>query len=197
MQPTAAPDDGGQRQPSVHKPAPASPLGIAAAAVERAAGKIARGVSDTVETFRRTMAGHAESASRASGIPASFMIGQAALESGWGRRQITGSDGTPSYNLFGIKATGGWTGKVVEAVTTEYIDGRPQKRVEKFRAYDSYAESFQDFARLIANSPRYEKVMANLDDAQRYAGAIQKAGYATDPAYADKLVSVIRRLAAG
>ena len=69
--------------------------------------------------------------------------------------------------------------------------------MEKFRAYDSYAESFQDFARLIANSPRYEKVMANLDDAQRYAGAIQKAGYATDPAYADKLVSVIRRLAAG
>jgi flagellar protein FlgJ len=196
MAPTAMPQDG-QRQPSAHKPAPTSPLGIAAAAVERAAGKIARGVSDTVETFRRTMAGHAESASRASGIPASFMIGQAALESGWGRRQITGSDGTPSYNLFGIKATGGWTGKVVEAVTTEYIDGRPQKRVEKFRAYDSYAESFQDFARLIANSPRYEKVMANLDNAQRYAGAIQKAGYATDPAYADKLVSVIRRLAAG
>ena len=190
--------------PAIMRPAPApqrsasaSPLGIAAAAVEQAASKIARGVSDTVQAFRDTMARHAESASRASGIPASFMMGQAALESGWGRRQITGSDGTPSYNLFGIKATGGWQGKVVETVTTEYIDGKPQKRVEKFRAYDSYAESFQDFARLISNSPRYEKVMANLDDVQRYAGAIQNAGYATDPAYADKLVSVVRRLSAG
>ena len=150
-----------------------------------------------MQAFRDTMSRHAESASRASGIPASFMMGQAALESGWGRRQITASDGTPSYNLFGIKATGGWQGKVVETVTTEYIDGKPQKRVEKFRAYDSYAESFQDFARLISNSPRYEKVMANLDDVQRYAGAIQNAGYATDPAYADKLVSVVRRLSAG
>jgi len=190
--------------PAIMRPAPApqrsasaSPLGIAAAAVEQAASRIARGVSDTVQAFRDTMARHAESASRASGIPASFMMGQAALESGWGRRQITGSDGTPSYNLFGIKATGGWQGKVVETVTTEYIDGKPQKRVEKFRAYDSYAESFQDFARLISNSPRYEKVMANLDDVQRYAGAIQNAGYATDPAYADKLVSVVRRLSAG
>ena len=190
--------------PAIMRPAPApqrsasaSPLGIAAAAVEQAASKIARGVSDTVQAFRDTMSRHAESASRASGIPASFMMGQAALESGWGRRQITGSDGTPSYNLFGIKATGGWQGKVVETVTTEYIDGKPQKRVEKFRAYDSYAESFQDFARLISNSPRYEKVMANLDDVQRYAGAIQNAGYATDPAYADKLVSVVRRLSAG
>lgn len=183
--------------PAPARSASASPLGIAAAAVEQAASKIARGVSDTVQAFRDTMARHAESASRASGIPASFMMGQAALESGWGRRQITGSDGTPSYNLFGIKATGGWQGKVVETVTTEYIDGKPQKRVEKFRAYDSYAESFQDFARLISNSPRYEKVMANLDDVQRYAGAIQNAGYATDPAYADKLVSVVRRLSAG
>ena len=179
------------------KAAAASPLGIAAAAVEHAAGKIARGVSDTVQAFRNTMAQHAESASRASGIPASFMMGQAALESGWGRRQINGSDGTPSYNLFGIKANTAWKGKTVEAVTTEYIDGKPQKRVEKFRAYDSYAESFQDFARLISNSPRYEKVMANLDDVQRYAGAIQNAGYATDPAYADKLVSVVRRLGPG
>ena len=192
--------------PALVRPAPAaaptraasaSPLGIAAAAVEQAATRIARSVSDTVQSFRDTMARHAESASRTSGIPAHFMMGQAALESGWGRRQITGSDGTPSYNLFGIKATGGWKGKVVETVTTEYIDGKPQKRVEKFRAYDSYAESFQDFARLISNSPRYEKVMANLDDVQRYAGAIQNAGYATDPAYADKLVSVVRRLGPG
>ena len=193
LQPPAAPLAG--TVPS--RPAAASPLGIAAAAVEHAAAKIARGVSDTVQAFRNTMAQHAENASRSSGIPASFMMGQAALESGWGRRQITASDGTPSYNLFGIKANAAWKGKTVEALTTEYIDGKPQKRVEKFRAYDSYTESFQDFAGLISNSPRYEKVMANLDDVQGYAGAIQNAGYATDPAYADKLVSVVRKLAAG
>ena len=148
----------------------------------------------SADSFQRKMAQHAEAASRATGIPANLMLGQAALESGWGKRELRGADGIASNNLFGIKATGNWSGKVVEAVTTEYVNGIKQKRIEKFRAYDSYADSFKDFANLMRNTPRYENVMANLDNVQGYAKAMQKAGYATDPNYAEKLTNVIKKV---
>jgi flagellar protein FlgJ len=148
----------------------------------------------SAESFQKKMVHHAEAASRVSGIPAHLMLGQAALESGWGKRELKSTDGTPSNNLFGIKATGNWSGKVVEALTTEYVNGIKQKRIEKFRAYDSYADSFKDFANLMRNNSRYENVMANLDNVQGYAKAMQKAGYATDPAYAEKLANVIRKI---
>jgi peptidoglycan hydrolase FlgJ len=148
--------------------------------------------SDSNE-FRERMTHHAKEASQATGVPAHLMLGQAALETGWGKREIKGADGMPSYNLFGIKASGNWSGKVVEAMTTEYINGVKQKRIEKFRAYDSYADSFKDFAKLMTNNPRYEKVIANLNNVYDYAQAMQKAGYATDPNYATKLTSVIKK----
>ncbi len=151
-------------------------------------------LSDNSSEFQNRMAQHAEAASRATGVPAHLMLGQAALESGWGKREIKAADGTPSNNLFGIKATGNWDGKIVEATTTEYINGIKQKRIEKFRAYDSYADSFKDFANLMRNNPRYEKVMANLQNVNGYAQAMQKAGYATDPNYASKLASVIQKV---
>ena len=146
-----------------------------------------------VRAFQDKLAGEAEEASRATGIPAKFMLGQAALESGWGRREIKGRDGSTSHNLFGIKAGGDWKGKVVEAVTTEYVNGKAQRRVEKFRAYDSYADSFKDYAKLITNNPRYEKVLASGGDATSFARGLQKAGYATDPNYATKLASIIKK----
>lgn len=148
----------------------------------------------SADAFQKKMAHHAEAASRATGVPAHLMLGQAALESGWGKRELKGTDGTPSNNLFGIKATGNWNGKVVEALTSEYVNGIKQKRIEKFRAYDSYADSFKDFANLIRNNTRYENVMANLDNIQGYANAMQKAGYATDPHYAEKLTNVIKKV---
>lgn len=151
-------------------------------------------LSHDASAFHMRMASHAEEASRSSGIPAHYMLGQAALESGWGKREINGMDGTPSHNLFGIKATGDWKGKVVEAMTTEYIHGIKQKRIEKFRAYDSYADSFRDFASLIRNNPRYQGAIANLDNVKEYAQGLQKGGYATDPNYASKLVSVIQKI---
>lgn len=144
--------------------------------------------------FKKRMAEHAQEASRTTGIPTQLMLGQAALESGWGKREIKGKDGTPSFNLFGIKATPGWKGKVVETTTTEYVNGVKQKHVTKFRAYDSYADSFKDFAKLMQNNPRYQNVMDNLHSADSYAQAMQKAGYATDPSYANKLASVINRV---
>lgn len=145
-----------------------------------------------VREFQERLAGHAEEASRTTGIPAKFMIGQAALESGWGKREIVAADGTRSHNLFGIKATSGWKGKVVEAVTTEYVDGVAQRRVEKFRAYDTYADAFRDYARMLSKNPRYEAVVANAQDATSFAQGLQRAGYATDPNYAAKLSRLIK-----
>lgn len=148
-----------------------------------------------VRAFQDKLASHAEEASRASGIPAKFMLGQAALESGWGRREIKGRDGSNSHNLFGIKAGPDWKGRVVETATTEYVNGKPQVRVEKFRAYDSYADSFKDYARLLISNPRYEKALAaaTSTDAAGFARNLQRAGYATDPNYATKLAGIIKR----
>jgi flagellar protein FlgJ len=133
----------------------------------------------------------AAAVARESGIPASFMIGQAGHETGWGRSEIRHADGTPSHNLFGIKATDSWKGKVAEITTTEYINGEPRKVTAKFRAYDSYADSFRDYAQLISQSPRYGQVMGQLDSVQGFATGLQKAGYATDPQYAAKLSRAI------
>jgi len=146
-----------------------------------------------VRAFMERLGPHAEEASRATGIPAKFMLGQAALESGWGRREITAADGSSSHNLFGIKATGGWKGKVVEAVTTEYVNGVPQTKVEKFRAYDNYADAFRDYAKLLSKNPRYESVIANAQSAEGFAQGLQRAGYATDPNYAAKLTKIIKQ----
>jgi flagellar protein FlgJ len=150
-----------------------------------------------VRNFQEKLGAHAEEASRTTGIPAKFMLGQAALESGWGKREIKGRDGTNSHNLFGIKAGGDWKGKVVEATTTEYVNGKAQTRVERFRAYDSYSDSFKDYGKLLASNPRYEKVLASAGDASSFAQGLQKAGYATDPHYASKLTSIIKRSLAG
>ena len=133
----------------------------------------------------------AERVAQATGIPASFMIGQAGHETGWGRSEIRNADGSASYNLFGIKAGAGWSGKVAQITTTEYIDGEPRKVTAKFRAYNSYEESFRDYARLIGESPRYAQARASTGSAQAYATELQRAGYATDPAYAAKLSRAI------
>ena len=133
----------------------------------------------------------AEAAEQSSGIPAEFMIAQAAHESGWGRKEIKHPDGSSAHNLFGIKATGNWKGDTVDVMTTEYSNGVARKVVQKFRAYDSYADSFRDYAQLMKNSPRYAGVVAAGADAKGFAEGLQKAGYATDPAYAEKLGRVI------
>lgn len=134
----------------------------------------------------------AEAAAADSGIPAEFMLAQSAHETGWGRREIRGADGTNSFNLFGIKAGGNWKGPVVVATTTEVVNGRPQKVQAAFRAYGSYEESYRDYARMISTSPRYSGVMQVTNDAQAFATGLQRAGYATDPEYAAKLGRVIQ-----
>jgi len=140
------------------------------------------------------VARHTEAATQAeaaTGIPATFMVAQAAHETGWGRKEIRMADGSNSFNLFGIKASGDWKGPVARITTTEVVNGQASKTVQAFRAYSSYEESFADYARLMKNSPRYREVVASAGDARRFAQGLQSAGYATDPAYADKLGRVI------
>jgi len=141
--------------------------------------------------FVDRMLPHALQASQASGVPAQLMLGQAALESGWGKREIRMADGSNSHNIFGIKANADWRGKVAEVITTEYDKGLAYQQPEKFRAYSSYAEAFRDYANLISNNPRYADVLKHAGDAAGMAQAVQQAGYATDPKYADKLLRVL------
>jgi peptidoglycan hydrolase FlgJ len=156
----------------------------------------ARGVgSDKVAAFVDRLAAPAQAASAATGIPARFIIGQAALESGWGKREIKNTDGSSSHNVFGIKATSDWSGKTTSAVTTEYVNGKPQKVVEKFRSYDSYEDALTDYASVLKSNPRYAPVVEASRDAAGFAHGMQKAGYATDPQYAKKLISIMRHIA--
>lgn len=149
--------------------------------------------SERQENFVRALGPAAQRVQQESGIPASYMLGQAGHETGWGRSEILRADGSPSYNLFGIKATGGWKGAVAEVTTTEYIDGEPHKVSARFRAYDSYEDSLRDYASLITNSPRYAQVADRIGahTPESFATELQRAGYATDPAYAGKLSRAI------
>jgi flagellar protein FlgJ len=172
-------------------PAQAVASGEGAGALQRSA---ASGKLTPTQRQAGFVAQHSQTAAavaRESGIPAGYMIGQAGHETGWGRSEIRHRDGSPSYNLFGIKATSAWKGKVAEVVTTEYVNGVPRKGVAKFRAYDSYADAFRDYARLITKSPRYDKVLDQVGSVQGFATSLQRAGYATDPQYAAKLSRAI------
>ena len=183
----------------------------ASAAGAPARGAAAGAVKPSQEEFLRRHQTAASAAEAQTGIPATFMVAQAAHESGWGRREIRNADGSTSFNVFGIKAGAGWKGKTAQVMTTEVIDGQPSKGVAKFRAYASYEESFRDYAQLMKSNPRYASVVAAASSAQSnaqgsapgsaqgsaqasaqgFAQGLQRAGYATDPAYADKLTRVI------
>ncbi|MBN3829337.1 flagellar assembly peptidoglycan hydrolase FlgJ, partial [Burkholderia sp. Ac-20384] len=152
-----------------------------------------RGVQDADGVGDR-LAARAQAARAATGIPARFIVGQAALESGWGKREIRAGDGTTSYNVFGIKATKGWTGRTVSALTTEYVNGTPRRVVAKFRAYDSYEHAMTDYANLLKNNPRYSGVLSASRSVEGFAHGMQKAGYATDPNYAKKLISIMQQI---
>ena len=133
---------------------------------------------------------HAVDAANAIGVPPQFLIAQSALESAWGKSEIRRADGSPSYNLFGVKAGRNWQGATVEVQTTEYVNGEPQQMREKFRVYGSYAESFNDYANLIRNNTRFSGVVGQQDGTQ-FARSLQQSGYATDPMYAEKLSRII------
>lgn len=135
----------------------------------------------------------AQLASRQSGIPHQLIMAQAATESGWGQQEIPGTNGVRSYNLFGIKAGKNWNGPTTEVATTEYENGVAVKTRARFRVYASYFEAISDYVRMLTHNPRYAAVVS-ADTPEQAAHALQRAGYATDPNYASKLVHLIGQI---
>jgi len=133
---------------------------------------------------------HAEKAAKELGIPARVLVAQAALETGWGSRQIKNADGSNSHNLFGIKASRGWNGATTDTLTHEYIGGEKRSERAEFRSYASVGEAFDDYVAFIKDNPRYADALRNGGSATQYAQGLQKAGYATDPGYAAKIARI-------
>ncbi|MDP9142192.1 MAG: flagellar assembly peptidoglycan hydrolase FlgJ [Pseudomonadota bacterium] len=159
--------------------------GSSASGSERASAR-PRSAAEFVAAVRP----HAEAAAAELGVPARVLIAQAALETGWGRKAIKRDDGASSFNLFGIKADRRWNGPEVNRTTTEYANGVAQSEQAKFRTYASAGESFADYVRFIKSNPRYAEALRHGGDESRYVAGLQKAGYATDPAYAQKILRV-------
>ncbi len=132
-----------------------------------------------------------ERAASELGVDAHGLLAQAALETGWGQRMPRTADGSPSLNLFGIKAGDEWSGARATADTVEFSNGVATQKRTAFRAYASIDESVDDFARLLKNSPRYREVIAAGGDTQAYVDSIGRSGYATDPQYANKLNRIL------
>ncbi len=149
----------------------------------------------SVEAFIERMRPHAEAVARAVGVPVHYLLAQAGLETGWGKSLPRTADGTTSHNLFGIKAGSQWKGAVAESATTEVVDGESVRSVERFRAYGSFSEAFQDFGTLLRDSARYAGVIASVASPRAYADGLQRAGYATDPQYGAKLARSIELVA--
>ena len=162
-------------------------------AAERLKSVLSRGIDVAQAAFVERVWPHALAAQRATGVPAAYVVGQAALESGWGRQEIRHADGRSAHNLFGIKAGAGWQGDSVDVTTTEYVDGSARRSVERFRAYGSYAEAFRDWASLMTGHERYAPVLRASRSVEGYASGMQRAGYATDPRYGEKLERTINR----
>ncbi|MCE3261702.1 MAG: flgJ [Pseudoduganella sp.] len=177
--------------PSVDAPAGASTLNpdgaalrarLAARAIGGSGAAAAEGgISDAAQqAFLDAIRPHAEAVAARLGVAPELVAAHAALESGWGRH-------APANNLFGIKAGGNWQGAVQALATLEVEQGVPVTRTERFRGYDDMAGSFDDYAGLLLDNPRYKRALNTGGDAQAFARALQEGGYATDPAYADKL----------
>lgn len=146
------------------------------------------------EDFVKQLWPCAEEAGRELGINPTHLLAQAALETGWGKSMPCDANGNPSYNFFGIKATGDWSGDSVSARTLEFQGGVPVPQNARFRSYDSAQDSFRDYVALLRDNPRYAAALNTGNDAKAFATALQRGGYATDPAYAQKISAIAQNL---
>ncbi|MGZ4959903.1 MAG: flagellar assembly peptidoglycan hydrolase FlgJ [Methylomonas sp.] len=142
------------------------------------------------QEFMNQMLPHAQQAATALGVDANLLLAQAALETGWGQSVIKNSQGDSSYNLFNIKANKAWQGKQAKVMTLEYDGGVARKEMAGFRSYDSYKDSFDDYVNLIKSNPRYSEALKKAGNPAQYMHELQQAGYATDPRYAEKVMSI-------
>jgi flagellar protein FlgJ len=146
------------------------------------------------QAFITSILPYAEEAGQQLGVSPHILAAQAALESGWGQRPLRGPDGADTHNLFGVKASGRWQGEAVNALTTEYTNGSAQHVTDRFRSFPDHASAFRDFVRLLRDNPRYQMALNTGSDVRAYAQGLVRGGYATDPAYAEKLAKVAARI---
>ncbi|CAM3226045.1 flagellar rod assembly protein/muramidase FlgJ [Ectopseudomonas mendocina] len=146
------------------------------------------------QEFVATMLPMAEAAAEKIGVDPRYLVAQAALETGWGKSIIRTGDGQSSHNLFGIKSHNSWDGESARVLTTEYKGGKAVREAANFRAYDSYAQSFDDYVSFLQNNGRYEKALNVTENPERFVKELQQAGYATDPNYARKISQIARKM---
>lgn len=144
--------------------------------------------------FSQTIAPYAKDAARKLGTEPAILIAQAALETGWGAHVIPGESGASSNNIFGIKATNRWQGDASQVTTLEFLGGRPINTKASFRRYPDIKSAFDDYVNFVTNNPRYSKALARASDGDSYIRELAKAGYATDPKYAEKIISIKNRI---
>jgi len=125
----------------------------------------------------------------------SVLLAQSALETGWGKHIPRHADGRSSFNLFGIKADRGWQGDSVGVGTLEYRNGEMRREQARFRAYETPADSFIDYVAFLRRNPRYGEALKSRSG-EEFIRGLQKAGYATDPRYADKILGIRDRVLA-
>lgn len=147
----------------------------------------------TPEEFIRKMRPYAEKAAKELGVSSSILLAQSALETGWGNKVIQQANGESSHNLFGIKADKRWDGSYVNVSSLEYVDGEARREYSNFKVYDSYQQSFEDYVDFIKGNDRYKTALNNSADGEMYIKALQQAGYATDPQYANKIIDIAQR----
>lgn len=147
----------------------------------------------TPEAFVAALWPAAQASAHELGVDPRVLIAQAALETGWGRSVLQQGDGRSSHNLFNIKAGESWEGGRVNVATLEYRDGVAMKERANFRVYDSFNDSFADYVEFIKSQPRYRDALANAGDPRQFVNELQRAGYATDPRYAEKIDAILRR----
>ena len=163
-----------------------------AAALPGDAASAPRAIPKDAAEFAAQLAPAAKRAGERLGLDAEVLLAQAALETGWGRHLSADQRGS-SNNFFNIKAGDDWPGRSVSVQTVEYRDGVAVRETARFRAYSSAEESFEDYVDLIENSPRYRGALSEAGSAENYLRELQRAGYATDPQYADKVLSILMR----
>jgi len=151
-------------------------------------------IASSKDDFIRSMWPHAQKAASEIGVDPHALLAQAALETGWGKSVPGNAVGESSNNLFGIKAGSQWPGATVKVPTLEFEDGVAVRKVDTFRSYDSAADSFRDYARLIRDNPRYEDAVGSGQNVATFASALQQGGYATDPDYARKIVAIANEI---
>jgi len=174
-----------------------SPEGSVAQARASQAANAIIGDSDSLDhqqAFLESIAPWAKEAANKLGVAPELVSAHAALESGWGQRPLRNTDGSSTYNLFGIKAGNGWHGGVAESATTEYVGGAALKTSARFRAYPDQASAFRDYAQMLIDNPRFRSALGAGSDAHAFASGLAKGGYATDPAYAAKLARLAGKL---